>query len=632
MQIPRSIDPQRVFDQLPVAVLAVQHGRVLYANHAAHAMLQQPTLVGQPLATLLPELTLEPLQELQQHPVPMLARCTRITVDGYVIVLRYALLDLPSQRSHHLGRLQGRLDHILELHARLLDLPPAWLGEQQREPLRVSNMNARRLARMVAGIQRLGAAVDDTAPPAPLELHALLADELQQLRAQHPAHILLAEPTADQPLPMVSVAQGIRTIVRELVSNACAASEPQQPVLVQVERRGPTVHLSVSDQGHGFSTNPSASGLRPMLTVFGHDYDRAALDGAELGAGVGLAIVGYWVQRLGGWLRAESHAAGTVLYVELPLAPLDAWPDGTSTLELTLPLVLERLPLALLVVDASNHVQWANRAGVIYAGLERNPHSDGKTLDQRWMHDQISPGLAQHDTCALADAEQRVLHIINTAHVLDNRIVGYIVSGDLINPTTPIRGFAYLLLLEACGPLSEQAQALVAAIHTEAVTLRRYIDEVYFLSPFVQQLSSKAMRWYRQRRGLVQADPDLAIRKCTKALQRLAESYLKRRIHMHIDAACCSTALQLEHLPYSALCAYLRSVPESGRVQLWLRVERTSFELRLAHTGPDPDLTHDGHLPLMQLDLFARAFGGTLTVTSTDSGTQLRVWLPAPHW
>jgi signal transduction histidine kinase len=101
------------------------------------------------------------------------------------------------------------------------------------------------------------------------------------------------------------------TVVRNLVKNALAYSEPDRPVDVEARLAGETLRLTVRDQGRGMNAED--------LAALGRLYFRGASSEGTKGTGLGFHLVRKIVDAHGGSLRVDSaKGTGTTVFIELP--------------------------------------------------------------------------------------------------------------------------------------------------------------------------------------------------------------------------------------------------------------------------------------------------------------------------
>ncbi len=119
--------------------------------------------------------------------------------------------------------------------------------------------------------------------------------------------------------------EALRHVVENLVSNA-AKFAPNGPIVVEAERDGDDVVLSVTDHGAGVDD-------ADRQRIFERFVQGRRPQGAARGFGLGLSIVAGYVERLGGRVWVESEAGqGATFLVSLPRAelPRDVPSSGTT--------------------------------------------------------------------------------------------------------------------------------------------------------------------------------------------------------------------------------------------------------------------------------------------------------------
>ncbi len=185
----------------------------------------------------------------------------------------------------------------------LSDLPPdsptyADVAEIQRaaESMVQYLQRVTKFAR-AGSLKRVPVSVDAGAQDAVSQFATTAPSRLVQLIAQSDATIL-----ADQ--------LWWRDVLLELLQNAHDAAPTGSTIIVRTTRDGDRVAVSVEDEGAGFPDAVLAHAAEPMVT---------GKTGVR-GAGMGLAIVGAFVDTLGGTLDVERRDARTVVTVRLPLA------------------------------------------------------------------------------------------------------------------------------------------------------------------------------------------------------------------------------------------------------------------------------------------------------------------------
>jgi signal transduction histidine kinase len=122
--------------------------------------------------------------------------------------------------------------------------------------------------------------------------------------------IMIERRFADVP-EVVAPAHELTQIVLNLLLNAADAVGGEGSILVEVDRQGDRVRLSVSDSGPGIPDSIRDKLFEPFVTT----------KPAGKGTGLGLAVCHSLVERLGGAIRAENREHGGARFVvELPAA------------------------------------------------------------------------------------------------------------------------------------------------------------------------------------------------------------------------------------------------------------------------------------------------------------------------
>jgi two-component system sensor histidine kinase RegB len=117
-------------------------------------------------------------------------------------------------------------------------------------------------------------------------------------------------------LPGEQMAQAIVALIK----NAIDASEPGEPVLVELARTATDVHVAVEDRGDGIPEH--------LLAKVGEPFFTTKQPGRGLGLGVFLARA--FVESRGRSLSIESTpGAGTRATVRLPLAQMAVATEAT---------------------------------------------------------------------------------------------------------------------------------------------------------------------------------------------------------------------------------------------------------------------------------------------------------------
>jgi signal transduction histidine kinase len=155
--------------------------------------------------------------------------------------------------------------------------------------------------------------------PSEIDLAAVVADELEQLRAAHPNRRI--ELTATGPRLGRWDGARVQQLLRNLVSNALQHGFPDTPVRVVLHGEEAEVRLEVANLGP--TIEPSA--LRRIFDPL--QRGSAEPDGRDAGAGLGLGlfIVREIARAHGGEVEVRSDRGETTFAVRLPhVGPLDA--------------------------------------------------------------------------------------------------------------------------------------------------------------------------------------------------------------------------------------------------------------------------------------------------------------------
>ncbi len=155
---------------------------------------------------------------------------------------------------------------------------------------------------------RLGRGLSATI--APIALHDLVGDVLDELRLAHPQRALVHVRRGDG--PCTGDASRLAQLLGNLVSNAVAYGEPGAPITVTSSVGGASCSIAVHNAGRAIPSELQATLFEPMTR--GQDSDRAARS-----IGLGLFIVREIARAHGGTVQATSTAeAGTTFEMSWP--------------------------------------------------------------------------------------------------------------------------------------------------------------------------------------------------------------------------------------------------------------------------------------------------------------------------
>src|SRR5262249_47565429 len=145
-----------------------------------------------------------------------------------------------------------------------------------------------------------------TPKPMRFDTRELLAD-LAALYSHEVAADRLTFETLDDPVMATADRDQLRQALINLIQNGLDASVPAGHVRVAVAREGPTLRLSVADDGVGLSPGQKAQLFVPGFTTKAH------------GSGLGLTIVERIALDHGGCVDVHSGAGrGTTFVLRLP--------------------------------------------------------------------------------------------------------------------------------------------------------------------------------------------------------------------------------------------------------------------------------------------------------------------------
>jgi len=204
-------------------------------------------------------------------------------------------------------------DSLLEDHGP--DLPDEARGYAERIVV-----SAMRMAALIDDLLTYSRASAENLKLAPVSLHAVVQDVLQQLEAHlRDRH---AQVTVEEPLPTVQGHQAaLFHVVENLLTNAAKYVPPgvQPQIALRAETSAGRVRVWCVDNGIGIAPEAQERIFEP--------FERLST-AASTGTGIGLAIVRRTLERMGGRVGVESEPGqGSRFWFELPEA---AAPAGTA--------------------------------------------------------------------------------------------------------------------------------------------------------------------------------------------------------------------------------------------------------------------------------------------------------------
>lgn len=228
--------------------------------------------------------------------------------------LRDARHELDALRQEQQALLRG-LSHDLHAPLRAVD-SFAWqlernatLDEDGRSHVRRVREAAARMARLVERLQQFANAGIAPLQPTRVDL-ALLAEWVgAELQEAEPARTIQLQAPAS--LHATGDERLLRTLLLQLLDNACRYSEGQPRIEVSGSEDANGTTLRLRDHGIGFDM--------ALAGRLGQPFERLRADDAGAGSGLGLAIARRIAARHGGTLRLESApGAGTTVHLFLP--------------------------------------------------------------------------------------------------------------------------------------------------------------------------------------------------------------------------------------------------------------------------------------------------------------------------
>ncbi len=220
--------------------------------------------------------------------------------------------DFVANVSHELKTPVGGISLLSEAIIDARDDPQAVARFGER--IRVESDRLSRLVKEIVDLSRLQ--VQDTLhEPELVDIDRVIGEATDRVRVSAEAAAISLEVAVDEGLTVYGDRELLTTAVANLVSNAVNYSDRDTRVAIAGRQVGDSVHISVTDQGHGIP----ASELERIFERF-YRVD-AARSRATGGTGLGLAIVKHIVANHGGDVSVWSvEGEGSTFTVRLPLA------------------------------------------------------------------------------------------------------------------------------------------------------------------------------------------------------------------------------------------------------------------------------------------------------------------------
>lgn len=212
------------------------------------------------------------------------------------------------QRLRELDAFTAAVSH--ELHgslcsvggfARAIELDDARLGPKTRSRLRRIAQAALQMERVIDDAKVLTRGDRLAVEKVDLKLDEMVRQVLREMQAAYPVtRVTLSELPIIHADPVV-----VRHVLGNVISNAFkySALAPEPAVEISLHAGGA---LQVIDNGLGFANADAARIFEPFV--------RLTRDPAYPGVGLGLATAKQWLDRHGGWLRAQSREGGPTLF------------------------------------------------------------------------------------------------------------------------------------------------------------------------------------------------------------------------------------------------------------------------------------------------------------------------------
>ncbi len=357
-----------ILESIPTGVASLDGGRRLtHMNHAFLRLFGQPqttstaSLVGKPLADVLPSETLADLEPLLRRADRMGMTSTQMELTVYRAQLNVAVtVATLQQETGAQETLRAGYVLIFEDLSELLraQKQTAWrevarrVAHEIKNPLTPIALSAERILRHLDKgsapdegslrviqhcAQTIGGAVETVrtlvnefstlasfpaAIPQPANINQIVASALALFDGRLDAIHIHTNLNGELP-PVMADADAMKRAVANLVDNAAEAMEDSLVREIHISTTlvasGDAVEITVADSGHGVSQELKEKLFLPYFST------------KQRGTGLGLAIVNRIVEDHHGSIRVEeNHPVGTRFIIELPVAP-DAVGDPAPT-------------------------------------------------------------------------------------------------------------------------------------------------------------------------------------------------------------------------------------------------------------------------------------------------------------
>ncbi len=192
--------------------------------------------------------------------------------------------------------------------------------DEKKEMIREINQSAKDTYRMLENLlewarQQTGSVAFD---PVTFNLNELISQTIEGLRTQALLKHIKLETDLAPELMIYADQNMIRTVLRNLVTNAIKFTNAGGEIDVAAELAGDKALVSIKDDGVGISEGDSARLFRIDTTV------RSLGTMGEKGTGLGLILCHEFIQKNGGIIKVRKNAgAGTTFWFTLPAVEQD---------------------------------------------------------------------------------------------------------------------------------------------------------------------------------------------------------------------------------------------------------------------------------------------------------------------